>query len=149
MLFVGIFPRHLLDSSDEWALFSGKVLLISLSLCGFSSPTSASCSDCLAGGDPLCSWCLPLGRCTRPQQCPTTDGSLRECPSAFGTPRPENVSLSASTRPRILLSVYAGYPIFRPISPSNARSVPLLRSAHALNSMRTDFGVRWRRKCHG
>ncbi|KAL3077577.1 hypothetical protein niasHS_012283 [Heterodera schachtii] len=82
-----------------------EVLLISLSLCGFSSPTSASCSDCLAGGDPLCSWCLPLGRCTRPQQCPTTDGSLRECPSAFGTPRPENVSLSASTRPRILLSV--------------------------------------------
>ncbi|KAI3411975.1 hypothetical protein GPALN_002029 [Globodera pallida] len=81
-----------------------EVLLVSLSQCGTSS-TSASCNDCLAGGDPLCTWCLSLGRCTRPRHCPTPEAVLRKCPSAYGSPRPENVSLNALSRPRVLLSV--------------------------------------------
>uniref|UniRef100_A0A915LS41 Sema domain-containing protein n=1 Tax=Meloidogyne javanica TaxID=6303 RepID=A0A915LS41_MELJA len=100
----------ILSEKQRFLLSAGKeVLLLRLSSCDDNFESNGhSCSDCINSGDPLCAWCLSLGRCTHSTSCPSPSSLsssiyLKNCPNIRGHIRPENVSLSSQKQEQIFV----------------------------------------------
>uniref|UniRef100_A0A915MX25 Sema domain-containing protein n=1 Tax=Meloidogyne javanica TaxID=6303 RepID=A0A915MX25_MELJA len=102
----------IISEKQRFLLSAGKeVLLLRLSSCDDNFELSSnvhSCSDCINSGDPLCAWCLSLGRCTHSSSCPSPSSLsssiyLKNCPNIRGHIRPENISLSSQKQEQIFV----------------------------------------------
>nr|CAD2125875.1 unnamed protein product [Meloidogyne enterolobii] len=100
----------IISEKQRFLLSAGKeVLLLRLSSCDDNFESNGhSCSDCINSGDPLCAWCLSLGRCTHSTSCPSPSSLsssiyLKNCPNIRGHIRPENISLSSQRQEQIFV----------------------------------------------